>query len=98
MAGPSPSQSGAADKTAPPNLTLFKAEVLLDRADFSPGVIDGKPGANFKNALAAYQSANSLPKGGNLDQATWDALNKDAKPVAASYTITAADESGPFRA
>jgi lipoprotein-anchoring transpeptidase ErfK/SrfK len=84
------------EKTAPPDPMLIKAQVLLDRADFSPGVIDGKPGTNFKHALAAYQAANNLPKSGDLDQATWAALTKDAKPVAATYTITPQDEAGPF--
>ncbi len=96
MPSAAPAQSSSADKTAPPNLTLVKAEVLLDRANFSPGVIDGRPGTNFKRALAAYRAANGLKPADGLDQATWDALGKDAKPVAATYTITSQDEAGPF--
>ena len=33
--------------------TIIKAEILLDRAGFSPGQIDGKSGSNEKKALAA---------------------------------------------
>src|SRR4051794_20095096 len=32
---------------------LIRTEVLLSRAHFSPGVIDGRDGANLKNALSA---------------------------------------------
>jgi lipoprotein-anchoring transpeptidase ErfK/SrfK len=76
---------------------LVRAEVLLDRAGFSPGVIDGKPGENLRHAVAAYASAHGLASGGEVNAAVWDALTmQDAAPAALSYQITAADEAGPF--
>jgi lipoprotein-anchoring transpeptidase ErfK/SrfK len=76
---------------------VLKAEVLLDRAKYSPGEIDGRDGENFKKALRAYQQHNELDPTGKLDQATWDALAKTSdQPVLRSYTITASDEQGPF--
>ena len=40
---------------------LVKIEVLLDRASFSPGEIDGKDGENLKRALATYKEAHGSP-------------------------------------
>jgi peptidoglycan hydrolase-like protein with peptidoglycan-binding domain len=42
---------------------LVKVEVLLDRAHFSPGEIDGKLGENVTKALAAYANAHGVPTG-----------------------------------
>ena len=74
----------------------MKAEVLLDRAHFSPGVIDGHRGENFSNALRAYQDQNGLKASGQLDTATWEKLTQDSEPVAIEYTITDDDLKGPF--
>ena len=76
---------------------IFKAEVLLDRAGFSPGEIDAHDGDNFGKALRAYQQVNELDPTGKLDQATWQALTKSSdQPVTRDYTITADDAKGPF--
>jgi lipoprotein-anchoring transpeptidase ErfK/SrfK len=75
----------------------IKAEILLDRAGFSPGVIDGRGGENFKKALAAFQGANGLDRTGRLDAASWDKLVVGAdQPVLTEYVITANDLAGPF--
>ncbi len=76
---------------------LLKAEVLLDRAGFSPGVIDGKGGTNLQHALEAFAVAHGLTSDGSLDAGTWNALTAaDAAPAVQSYVITAGDEAGPF--
>ena len=76
---------------------IVKSEILLDRAGFSPGVIDGRGGENFKKALVAYQAANGLDPSGRLDQATWSRLTESAdQPVLTDYAITADDLKGPF--
>ena len=76
---------------------LIKVEVLLDRAHFSPGVIDGRGGDNLKHAIAAMEKARGLPGDGALDSAVFDALTSaDSGPVTQDYTITADDEKDPF--
>lgn len=76
---------------------LARVQVLLDRARFSPGVIDGKPGENVRQAIAAFEAANGLPVDGQMDAQVWQALTAaDTAPAMQDYTITPADVAGPF--
>src|SRR5262249_55197370 len=75
---------------------LVRVEVLLSRAHFSPGVIDGRDGENLKNALAAYQRANGMHADGILNTDVWNRLSQDQAPVVTDYVITDQDVAGPF--
>jgi lipoprotein-anchoring transpeptidase ErfK/SrfK len=77
---------------------LLRAEVLLARAHFSPGVIDGQDGGNLQNAIAAFETAHNLPVDGKMDEAVWAALAKDTQAALTDYVITAEDVKGPFPA
>ena len=76
---------------------LIRLEVLLDRAHFSPGVIDGRDGTNLQRAITAYEAAHGLSGDGRPDRPVWDALTgADPGATAVDYTITADDVKGPF--
>jgi lipoprotein-anchoring transpeptidase ErfK/SrfK len=62
---------------------VLRLQVMLDRAGFSPGAIDGRMGANTKRALALYQE-----HGGTGGESGVEPLT--------TYTVTPEDAAGPF--
>jgi len=73
-----------------------RAQVLLDRAHFSPGEIDGRWGDNLRVAIMGYQAARMLNPTGVVDPDTWQSLDSDSGQALAPYTITPDDVAGPF--
>ena len=94
-AGLTPDAVNRATGTGP--AALLRAQVLLERARFSPGEIDGGAGSNTRRAIAGFQRARDLEPGGELDEATWEALAGDGAPALVTHTLTADDVAGPFQ-
>jgi len=88
----------AALPAAAAKLPASDLQILLDRAGFSCGEIDGRAGGNTLRALAAFQSSAGLRATGRLDERTEQALREAAGPGESwvSHTITADDVAGPF--
>lgn len=76
---------------------IVKVQVLLDRARFSPGEIDGKLGENAQKALKAFAEAKGLNPTHKVTSEVWQALAaNDSDPIITDYKITDDDVKGPF--
>lgn len=61
-----------------PDLKLRAAQLLLTYLGFKPGPVDGWSGRRTRGALAEFQKAGNLPATGELDDATFSALESAA--------------------
>jgi lipoprotein-anchoring transpeptidase ErfK/SrfK len=70
---------------------LIRVQILLDRAQVSPGVIDGYQGDNLVKAIRTFENRMKLPADGKIDENFWAALSADKAPVLQTYEISSQD-------
>jgi lipoprotein-anchoring transpeptidase ErfK/SrfK len=79
--------------------SVLRTQILLDRAMFSPGIMDGRWGKNTVQALYWFQRREGLPATARLDSATFQRLRQAAgnpSELVVRKTLTADDVKGPF--
>ena len=70
----------------PSNTAGLELQVRLDRAGFSPGEIDGKPGMVTRKAVAAFQRDRKLPETGMPDEKTLERCRKPHRAMCSCRT------------
>lgn len=77
---------------------VLGVQVLLDRALFSPGIIDGRWGKNTAKAVRWFQEREGLAGTGKVTPSTLRRLREVASSDALvrTHTLTSEDVSGPF--
>jgi lipoprotein-anchoring transpeptidase ErfK/SrfK len=82
----------------------LQLQIMLDRANFSPGIIDGAWGMNAAQALAFFaagRDTRNTPAArstATIERATYERLKREAGNAAllVRYTLTSEDVRGPF--
>lgn len=78
--------------------SVLKAQILLDRANYSVGPIDGSWGKNSEIAAYWFQQQNGITPTGDIDEATFRSLARAAgggTPLV-QHQLTGDDVKGPF--
>ncbi|HSJ26166.1 MAG TPA: L,D-transpeptidase family protein [Longimicrobiales bacterium] len=78
---------------------VLRVQVLLDRAAFSPGIIDGYWGANTEKAVYWLQRREGLEPTGEVDETTWHRLAQlsgEPQQIVRTHRLTEDDVAGPF--
>lgn len=79
--------------------SVLRAQILLDRVRFSPGVVDGHWGKNVEKAVYWFQRREGLKATGRLDSTTYRRLLQlagEPDSFVVRHRLTAGDVEGPF--
>jgi peptidoglycan hydrolase-like protein with peptidoglycan-binding domain len=64
---------------------VARAQILLDRARFSPGEIDGVYGDDFGIAVKGYQENHGLKPTGTIDAEMWRLVDCPSRKFRAAW-------------
>lgn len=79
------------------DMEVLAVQILLDRTNHSPGVIDGYNGGNTQRAVAAYRRNHGMSEGGGIDaEFLRSLLEAESGSMFRTYTVTQDDVDGPF--
>jgi lipoprotein-anchoring transpeptidase ErfK/SrfK len=79
--------------------SVLRVQILLDRAYFSPGIMDGNWGKNSAEALYWFQKSNGLRATAQVDSPTFARLMQAAgspRLLVEAHRLTGDDVAGPF--
>ncbi|HEY0592505.1 MAG TPA: L,D-transpeptidase, partial [Thermoanaerobaculia bacterium] len=78
--------------------SVLRAQILLDRNNYSPGVIDGRWGKNSEIAVWWFQRENGMEPTGELTKEVYQLLasRSGSGEALRQYAVTPADARGPF--
>ena len=82
--------------------SVFRVQLLLDRTNFSPGIVDAKWGKNTEKAVYWLQKKEGLPANAQVDQKTYQRLielagNPDKLVTEREIDRTGIDVAGEFK-
>jgi len=96
-ATPTPAANPSISSSVPAEKSPLRLQVLLDRAHFSPGEIDGTLGGNTSRALDTFRRAGGARAGGPPTDEDWRALESAGAPTLVDYALTDKDVKGPYQ-
>jgi lipoprotein-anchoring transpeptidase ErfK/SrfK len=73
---------------------IVAAQIIMDRAGISPGVIDGRDTMRLRRALSAWSEKTGLPA--RVEEVVNSLRVKPVRPVLVDYVLTGKDVAGPF--
>lgn len=79
------------------DMEVLAVQIMLDRSNHSPGVIDGFNGGNTQRAVAAFRRNHGMSEDGGIDTEFLRALlEQETGEMFRTYTISQDDVDGPF--
>jgi lipoprotein-anchoring transpeptidase ErfK/SrfK len=79
--------------------SVLRVQILLSRAAFSPGIVDGRWGRNTEKAVYWLQRREGIRPTGHVEQRTWQRLQElagEPEDLIRSHQLSAEEVAGPF--